>query len=153
MNFTTPLENRKERQNWIRILSGADTSRLILEYKKLAISVPHTTISGPETGLIMVQARADGSGPRFNLGEMSVSKCLLKVDDRYLGYGMVMGSEPEHARLAALFDGLLQHPDFSSQLKRDLIQKLEQEQKEAEKKMTQETGKSRVEFFTMKRGE
>ncbi|MBV5333620.1 phosphonate C-P lyase system protein PhnG, partial [bacterium] len=50
-----------------------------------------------ETGLMMVQGRAGGTGQRFNLGEVSVTRCVLKPDAnvtgcRQVGVAYIMGN-------------------------------------------------------------
>lgn len=146
-------KDRAERQSWISLLGSADKPRLQQAWDEIRPKVTHTLVSGPETGLVMVRAREDGEGPRFNLGEMTVSKCVLKVDDTYLGYGMVMGSDLKHAKLAALLDGLCQHPGFGPALKAGLLKDLSQQREEQEAAMAEEASRTRVEFFTLKRGE
>ena len=46
-----------------------------------------------ETGLMMVQGRAGGSGQRFNLGEVRVTRCVLKPDAARTGCQQV-GLQP-----------------------------------------------------------
>lgn len=149
------MENtsKTERQEWINILSSCNPTDLVEARERLNADVYYNHIVEPETGLIMVQARADGSDSRFNMGEATVSKCVLEVEERYLGYGMVMGSDLEHAELAALFDGLLQHPDFQDDLKNNLINSLKEKQKQRDESLKKQAADTRVEFFTLKRGE
>ena len=41
----------------------------------------------PETGLAMVRARAGGSGEKFNLGEMTVTRCAIRLAGGETGIG------------------------------------------------------------------
>ncbi len=142
-----------DRQRWMALLASASVKDLETEKGKLRSDIDWHFILKPEVGLLMVQSKADGSHPGFNLGEMSVTKCVIEVQDQYLGYAMVSGSNPMHAELAALFDGFLQHPEFRDDLKDNLIARLVQKQKERDRVLEQEAADTRVEFFTLKRGE
>lgn len=153
MKKTKHKELTADRQKWIRVLANAHVNELKSAYQKIKPEITSHYIIKPETGLLMVQGKADGSHTRFSLGEVSVSKCVLRVQERYLGYGMVMGSDLEHAKLVALFDGLLQHPDYHKELHANVIQKLARQQDRDEKNMETEVADTRVDFFTLKRGE
>ena len=68
-----------------------------------------TTSSGkPEVGLVMVRGRAGGTGMRFNLGELPVTRCSVRLDVGAVGHAWVGGRDLRHAELAAVFDALLQ---------------------------------------------
>ena len=69
------------------------------------------------------------------------------------GFGYVAGRSPRHAELASLFDALLQDTSWQEVILRRVILPL---QDAAEKKKVQErekTATTRVEFFTIVRGE
>ncbi|CCK81347.1 phosphonate C-P lyase system protein PhnG [Desulfobacula toluolica] len=141
------------RKKWMELLATASLKDLKTAQKNLNAEIDYEYIVKPETGMLMVQARADGSHSRFHLGEMSVSKCVLKVQEQYIGYAMTAGSDPAHSELAALFDGLLQTPEYHDVIKTNLINKLAEKQIKKDIKLEQEVAETRVEFFTLKRGE
>jgi alpha-D-ribose 1-methylphosphonate 5-triphosphate synthase subunit PhnG len=109
-----------------------------------------------ETGLMMVQGRAGGSGQRFNLGEVSVTRCVLKPDPartgcRQVGVAYVMGSSHRHAQLAALGDALLQDPALHAHWDRLLVQPLHQMLSTQAQQKNAQAQATRVEFFTVAR--
>ena len=110
-------------------------------------------LRGPEVGLVMVRGRAGGTGARFNLGEMTVSRCTVRLDDGTLGHAWVGGRDPRHAELAAVFDALLQDPARGVVLGEELIDALAQDRAERRQAAAARAAASRVEFFTMVRGE
>lgn len=67
-----------------------------------------TRLRGPEVGMTMVQARMGGDGDRFNLGEMTVVRCSVRLADGTVGHAFRQGREREAAELAAVLDALLQ---------------------------------------------
>lgn len=142
----------EQRKEWIGLLGSADPQWLEQQKKRLGVDPTPDFMVRPETGMIMMQARQDGAGPRFNLGEVTVSRCILKLDG-VMGYAMVMGSNLRHAKLAALFDAMLQMPDSGSGLRESLVPELRRLQKERRDKEARDVRSSKVEFFTMKRGE
>jgi alpha-D-ribose 1-methylphosphonate 5-triphosphate synthase subunit PhnG len=142
-----------EREKWIGLLGSADPADLESALEELGTGCDYASIAGPETGMLMVQAKADGSNSRFNLGEVTVSKCILEIKGKYLGTGWVMGPDLRHAELAALFDGLLQDPAHHDQLMETLIPRLEEKQRTKTKALIKEASDTKVEFFTLKRGE
>ncbi|THB77886.1 MAG: phosphonate C-P lyase system protein PhnG [Desulfobacteraceae bacterium] len=145
--------DKTERKAWIKLLAGADPARLKAFRDQLPDSVRYAYIVRPETGMLMVQAKADGSQNRFNLGEVTISRCVLEVNEKYLGGAWVMGGDLNHAELAAMFDGLLQDPEHHESLMNGLIRVLEQDYENEIRSMENDARDTTVEFFTMKRGE
>lgn len=141
------------RQAWIRVLSQANSADLEKARKNFSEAFDFRYITPPETGLLMVEARADGNGAGFNLGEIAVTKCVIELDSLYLGFGCIVGTDTLHAELAALFDGLLQNPDHSRTLMETLIEPLMEKQADMDRATEEKTAGTRVEFFTMQRGE
>lgn len=142
----------EQRQEWISLLGSADPVWLEKQNTCLNLDLEPVFIVKPETGMIMMQARQDGSGPRFNLGEVTVSRCILKLGTT-MGYSMVMGSNLRHAQLAALFDALLQKPEQGLNLQNNLVPKLRQIRDQKRREYKEDIETSKVEFFTLKRGE
>ena len=109
-----------------------------------------------ETGLMMVQGRAGGSGQRFNLGEVSVTRCVLKPDASrtgcaQVGVAYVMGGSHRHAQLAAVADALLQDPALHAHWNALLVEPLLQMQAEQVQTRNAQAQATRVEFFTVAR--
>lgn len=142
----------EQRKEWIGLLASADPEWLEQQKKTLELNPTPDFMVRPESGMIMMQARQDGAGSRFNLGEVTVSRCILKLDE-VMGYAMVMGSDLRHAELAALFDAMLQMPDTGPDLRDGLVPELRRTQNEHRDKEARDIRSSKVEFFTMKRGE
>ena len=73
------------RQGWMAALALAPEARLREAWESLPEQPRYKIVRGPETGLVMVRARAGNSGQRFNLGEMTVTRCTVNVDDGSAG--------------------------------------------------------------------
>lgn len=101
-----------ERQAWLRILALAPLAQLAQGVSELAPLPPFAYLRGPEIGLAMVRGRTGGDGTPFNLGEMTVTRCTLRVSvsdtDERDGFACVAGRSARQAELVALCDALLQ---------------------------------------------
>ena len=141
------------RQGCVAALALAPEARLREAWESLPEQPRYKIVRGPETGLVMVRARAGNSGERFNLGEMTVTRCTVNVDDGVMGHAFISGLSHEHARLAAVFDALLQLPERGDVLRRTLIGPLQQERRRHLARRRDEVQSSRVDFFTLVRGD
>src|SRR5690606_38079421 len=77
------------RQQWMRVLAraGAQLSR----YDDALRQHEYRYIRPAEIGMVMVRGRAGASGAAFNLGEMTVTRCVVQLADGRHGYGYVAG--------------------------------------------------------------
>ena len=109
----------------------------------------------PETGLMMVQGRVGCTGERFNLGEVTVTRCALRLNttasDAPVGVSYVLGRNHHQAQLAAVADALLQDPAKHAALETNLLTPLRehlQAQNAARHARAQTT---KVDFLTVAR--
>ncbi len=158
-DYTTPAKDLPPalaaRKTWMALLARAPED--LLEQHLASHCLGNLEWLRPaETGLMMVQGRAGGTGSRFNLGEVSLTRCVLKPDAQLtqcqqVGVAYVMGSSHRHAQLAAVADALLQEPALHAHWDQVLLRPLSQllsEQKQANNAQAQAT---KVEFFTVAR--
>ena len=110
-----------------------------------------TYLRKPETGLVMLRGRIGGTGSPFNMGETTVTRCAIRLDDGTVGQAFVMGRSHAHALSAAICDALLQGPD--SDLGNTVIASLAQERSTREHDLALKNAATKVDFFTMVRGE
>jgi alpha-D-ribose 1-methylphosphonate 5-triphosphate synthase subunit PhnG len=143
------------RKNWMELLARAPLDLLETAISPFCGQQPQW-LRTPETGLIMLQGRAGGTGERFNLGEATVTRCALRpdpaiIDCKAMGIAYVMGRSKRHAELAATADALLQDPACSAQVPADLLARIDawlESERRARHARAQAT---RVEFFTLAR--
>lgn len=109
-------------------------------------------LRSPEVGLTMVRGRAEGTGQPFNLGEMTLTRCVVQLDE-LTGFGYVAGRSKRHAELAAVCDGLLQHPGWHDRVQAQVIIPLQAAAQAKRERQAAEVESTRVNFFTMLRGE
>jgi len=141
------------RQAWLRCLAHADPARLEAAWNGLDRPPSYEMLRPPEIGLAMVRGRRGGSGRPFNLGEMTVTRCAVRLATGRVGIGYVAGRSPRHAELIALFDGLLQDEARQAALQESLIAPLAAGQARRRAAAAERTARTKVEFFTMVRGD
>lgn len=100
----------------------------------------------------MVQGRTGGTGSAFNIGEMTVTRCSVQLSDGTVGHGYVQGRSKRHAEISALVDALMQ-TKISNEVRTLIIEPLNQEIEAAHANKRAKAAATKVEFFTMTRGE
>jgi alpha-D-ribose 1-methylphosphonate 5-triphosphate synthase subunit PhnG len=140
-----------ERANCFAVLADAPTAAL--EQALHSVDLPDfTVLRQPETGLVMVRGRMGGTGRRFNVGEVTVTRCAVAIGD-VIGHGYVRGRDRRKAELVALCDALLQTRATREALLAHVITPLERELAQRRALVASRAAATRVEFFTLVRGE
>ena len=143
------------RQRWMELLARAPLDLLESAVGGLAGPNPQW-LRAPETGLVMLRARAGGGGERFNLGEATVTRCVLRPDPvtaacNAVGVAYVLGRSHRHAELAATADALLQDPTCADALPADLLERIAAGVEAQRRERLDKAQATRVEFFTLAR--
>ena len=107
----------------------------------------------PETGLVMVRGRIGGGGAKFNLGEVPVTRCAVRLESGSTGMAWVRGRDARHAELAAQLDAMLQEPQFYDVVQRDVIAPMARAQSSARELAGRKAAATTVAFYTLARGE
>jgi alpha-D-ribose 1-methylphosphonate 5-triphosphate synthase subunit PhnG len=113
----------------------------------------HGTVRQPETGLVMVRGRIGGDGSPFNLGEATVSRAVVRLESGEMGFGYVLGRDREKARLVALCDALLQSESYRSAVEVKILAPLRERIHDEHRQVAARTAATRVDFFTLVRGD
>lgn len=113
---------------------------------------PHDWLRAPEVGAVMVRGRTGATGAPFNLGEMTVTRCALRLADGTVGHGYVQGRDKAHATRAALIDALMQG-DEAGRIEAEVLTPLRAEEQSRRLARAEKAAATKVEFFTMVRGE
>lgn len=110
-------------------------------------------LRAPQTGLVMLRGRIGGSGPIFNVGEATVTRTAVRLETGTIGFSYLLGRSHHRARLAALIDALGQDTARRTKLEAVLIAPVTARCAEERANARAETAASRVNFFTLVRGE
>jgi alpha-D-ribose 1-methylphosphonate 5-triphosphate synthase subunit PhnG len=136
------------RQHWMAILARASVQELADRLSELPPLAATETLRAPETGLVMVRGRAGGDGEAFNLGEMTVTRCALRLG-AHVGHAYIAGRDHAKARLAALLDAALQDSALHHACMQAVVEPLAAAQQEARAAEARKAAATRVDFFTM----
>jgi alpha-D-ribose 1-methylphosphonate 5-triphosphate synthase subunit PhnG len=143
---------QNNRQNWLSVLARAS----LPEIEEILVRAPDAPsvviIKAPEVGTVMIEGRAGGTGQRFNLGEATVTRAVVQLRDATVGVAYALGSNRAKAERAALVDALLQtltddHPAHAA------VRSLRAAQAERAQSRSRKAAATKVDFFTMARGD
>ena len=138
------------RRHWMSVLARAPAES-ILSGLTAAVPLPAwTLLRGPETGLAMVRGRIGGAGGAFNLGEMTVTRCTVRLESGIAGHAYIAGRDERQAELAAVADALLQVPETGAVLMDRLIAPLAAAQKKGRQDRAEKAAATKVDFFAMR---
>ena len=135
----------------IDTLSAAPAERLEGLWQALGLTPDYRLVRGPETGLVMIRGRAGGGGSPFNLGEATVTRATIRLASGEVGHSYALGRDGEKAVRAALLDALWQREP--ERIETGVLEPLRNAAAEADGKVRAETAATRVNFFTMVRGD
>jgi alpha-D-ribose 1-methylphosphonate 5-triphosphate synthase subunit PhnG len=149
-----------ERQRWLAALARAPRAMLESALDAVCDGAPRPAfdwLRAPQTGLAMVRGRIGGTGDPFNAGEATVTRAVLRLKSNdgvgAVGVAYQLGRDKRRAELAALADAMLQSPQWRDAVRTRLLAPLVQALGGERSERAQKTASSRVDFYTMVRGE
>ena len=141
------------RRHWLRVLARARADDLARLARPVLQDHRFEPLRAPEAGLVMVRARIGNTGDRFNLGEATVSRCVLRHQDSSgratVGVGYVLGRDVERVGWMARLDALLQQPHWRPRLMADVVAPLAAALAYQRADAQRNTDRSRVQFYTL----
>lgn len=146
-----------QRRKWMATLACAPETMLDQLWRDVEAKPAYGLLRRPEAGLVMVRARAGATGEPFNLGEMTVTRCSVRVTGAsgkaFSGTAYVAGRSLRKAQIAAVVDAMLQDPARHDAIHAAVIAPLDRARTEEQQRAQAQAATTRVEFFTMVRGE
>ncbi|MEM6478274.1 MAG: phosphonate C-P lyase system protein PhnG [Pseudomonadota bacterium] len=146
-----PPEN-EARKDWMGLLAKAPEGRVAARLEALGVQPGFTWLREPEIGSVMVRGRTGATGAPFNLGEMTVTRCALRLEDGTVGHAYIKGRRKGCAEAAALVDALMQ-THRAEEMRSGLLDPLRMELAEAKTARLAKACATKVDFFTMVRGD
>ncbi|NMM44228.1 phosphonate C-P lyase system protein PhnG [Rhodospirillaceae bacterium KN72] len=146
-------EETAARQEWMALLSWATTARLSTLWDGVPDKPGARFLRAPECGLVMTQGRIGGTGSPFNLGEITVTRCSVILDNGTVGHAYQAGRDKAKAEISATLDAMMQDPARRVDLDRTVFQPLRAERARKDAARAAKAAATKVDFFTMVRGE
>lgn len=147
----TPEQEARRRR--LSVLAKAAFADLDAAFEGMPTKPIWSIMRQPETGMVMSRARAGGTGERFNLGEVAVTRCTIRLEEGITGHGYVMGRNRRHAELIAVLDAMMQIPAHRDELEAAIIEPLAHRQTERNTNRGRQVAATKVDFFTVARGD
>ncbi|MGL4429112.1 MAG: phosphonate C-P lyase system protein PhnG [Silvania sp.] len=141
------------RQRWMAVLAHSQPAALAARMTALNLAPSYELIRAPETGLVQIQARMGGTGARYFAGDATLTRAVVRLASGTLGYSYQLGRNKHHAEQCAVIDALLQETAHFQTLMETLITPLEADRAARIAARLAETNASRVDFFTLVRGD
>lgn len=139
------------RQHWLGLMARAPEGRVAALLSKTGLAPDVSVLRAPEIGTVMVRGRMGATGGAFNLSEMTVTRASVSVGGT-VGHGYVAGRSKPGAHAVAVADALLQE-DGSGEIARAILVPLEEEENARRAERAGKAAATKVDFFTMVRGE
>ena len=150
--MTDETPQQKRRKAAMAILAHSEAADIASRLG--AITPPaHESLREPENGLVMVRGRIGGDGAPFNLGEATVSRAAVRLSTGEVGFGYTLGRDRDKARMIALCDALIQSSNHAAVVETEVLAPLRAALVSERKQKAAETAATRVDFYTMVRGE
>ena len=143
-------DDRAERAS---VLANAPTSKLGSRWSSLGLDPDFRFVRGPETGLVSLRGRIGGGGGPFAFGDATATRATIRLADGRIGHAITLGRDTQRATIAAVVDALCQDPGERTRIQQHLIDPLRTAIRERDETRAAETAATRVDFFTMVRGE
>lgn len=143
---------QNDRKKWLSLLAKAPAEDLTRLWKAAGLTPDYQVIRAPEIGGVMTRGRMGSTGAAFNLGEITVTRCSVRLASGEVGHGYVQGRDKPKAELAALIDATMQ-TDRSAQVQADVLAPIEAAMTRRRQTRARKAAATRVDFFTMVRGE
>ena len=147
------MDTQTRRQHWLSVLAFSPATELEKRWHALNLHPQYAVLRAAEIGLTRLQARMGGTGKRFVLGDMTMTRAVVRLADGTCGYSYVAGRDKTHAERCAVIDALLQQPENHDRLQEHLIQPLAVQRAELCQQRAREIASSKVDFFTLVRGD
>jgi alpha-D-ribose 1-methylphosphonate 5-triphosphate synthase subunit PhnG len=145
--------DQAERKAVMATLAQASGDNIVRLWNEAGLPSEAELLRGPETGLVTVRGRIGGGGAPFNVGEATVTRATVRLPSGQVGHCYALGRDKQKARLAAIADALWQDSAHRDDVQTKLIAPLQAALVKAREQRRAETAATKVDFFTMVRGE
>jgi len=145
--------DQAERKAAMATLAQASGDDIVRLWNEAGLPSQAELLRGPETGLVTLRGRIGGGGAPFNVGEATVTRATVRLPSGQVGHCYALGRDKQKAKLAAIADALWQDPARRAEVETRLIAPLRSALATAQEKRRAETAATKVDFFTMVRGE
>ncbi len=146
------MHDQVARKEWMELIAKSSANTVASLFSKIDNPSEFQWLRQPEIGSVMVRGRMGATGGLFNLGEITVTRCSLRLPSGQVGHGYVQGRNKQHAEHAALIDALMQSESCGG-IDANILRPLKKAQQSQKSKNQKRADNTKVDFFTLVRGE
>ncbi len=146
------FDEHADRKAWMSLLAKAPEGRVAALLDAAMLRPDFAWLRAPEIGSTMVRGRAGGTGAPFNLGEITVTRCALRLSSGEVGHAYIQGRRKADAEAAAIVDALMQGAEANA-VRAAILTPLQDALETSKTARAAKAAATKVEFFTMARGE
>ena len=149
---SAPNPQQHRRQQAMAVLAHAAAAEIANHLETLSVPA-FEALREPENGLVMLRGRIGGDGAPFNLGEATVSRAAVRLTSGEIGFGYTLGRDRSKAELIALCDAMIQTDALADAVEAKVLVPLRARIREDQQRKAAETAATKVDFYTLVRGE
>lgn len=142
-----------DRRAAMALLAQARADEIEAGLRAVGGPLDYVELRAPESGLVMVRGRIGGDGAAFNLGEATVTRAAVQIASGEVGFSYILGRDDRKARLCAVCDALWQSKRHRNAVERRVLAPIRARIEAERADARAETAATRVDFFTLVRGE
>ena len=151
--FESSLGDIEMRRTAMAALAHASAAEIAQGLAALPDQPEYDDVRPAETGLVMLRGRIGGDGAPFNVAEATVTRAAVRLPSGEVGISYVLGRDRDKARLAAICDALWQNARFRPRVEQDVLAPIRARLTTQRAHHRAQTAATRVQFFTLVRGE
>jgi alpha-D-ribose 1-methylphosphonate 5-triphosphate synthase subunit PhnG len=148
-----PSPTTAARRGAMAVLAHARAGEIEQGLRAVIDPLDYAELRAPETGLVMLRGRIGGDGAPFNLGEATVTRAAVQIASGEVGIAYILGRDQNKARLSAICDALWQSKRYCDAVERRVLAPIRTRLDAERAGERAKTAASRVDFFTLVRGE
>lgn len=147
------MSSAPARKRTMDALASCDDAMLARGYAALGDMPEAVPVRGPEVGMVMLRGRIGGGGAPFNIGEATVTRATVRLATGEVGHAMILGQNADKARMCAHLDAVAQRAEWAARVEATVVAPALAATAEDRTRRSEETEATRVDFFTLVRGE
>jgi alpha-D-ribose 1-methylphosphonate 5-triphosphate synthase subunit PhnG len=135
------------------VLAQARADEIERGLQAMVEPIDYVELRAAETGLVMLRGRIGGEGAPFNLGEATVTRAAVQIPSGEVGFAYVLGRDQRKARLSAVCDAVWQNQRRRDAVERCVLAPIRTRVEAERMHRRAQTAATKVDFFTLVRGE
>ena len=140
---------QRMRQVCFQVLSQSARPDIEARLRDAGLRPSYAVVKPAEIGLVMVRGKAQDDGRPFNAGEITATRCMVRLASGQVGYGCVAGRDKAHAEIVAVVDALVQSDEMAQRTLDGVVAPLSEQLERRRRATAEEVAATKAAFFTL----